>query len=736
MMSKIEKPNKEYSFNDDYTINLRIEELNYELELRGARVSGTKRNKVLALREMLNKEEEEGVVSPKHSSHIFRSAQEIQNCSLIYLSITSVLEHAMKINDTLSIQESKHRLFHLIQRLQRIVPISETEVEAIESLGKCTQHVSNKLGVHLGQSQSIEFEQTNQLQHSKYVSAEGAVGPQISDEYLTTTDFPPRESLVDITQLSQEEQLAIEDEININNVLNPRARDFRPSSEASKRSSEKSKFSYGNVIPLLPNPEILERGFGHPEIKNTLSSENIQPGISQSPINNQKTNTIGMLNNIRASNTDDDYVKIITQAFRNMVPQRRHEQPSNSQTINANIQKPSNGGYSSNLLRPSDVNHETDSQQYDMVHRIGNLEQVMSQMLSDIRGLANQNYNHNNQPVPSNFPPHYNNRNHSNQNSSINSPDSPIQPMANYNNNNFRNRKSVPVNQWKLNFTGENRGIHLLDFLNQIEMYQRSENISDPEMVLSIVHLLSGRARLWYQSIMAYTKTWTELVNEMKREFLPIDYDYQLLCDIANRTQRPNENFGEYITHMKALFRCLAQPITESHQLYFLQKNLLPKYSLAIAPLGLHTIDALSEACRRIDSVTNFNNQRSGNNLPFQTYSNFQRRYDHNYRSVNEIEELTEANDAEIAAIDRNNIQRNKSKMVNGNPFRTTTIKCWNCSTSGHSFNDCLKPRTGIFCFKCGTRDVISNNCRRCSGNAQMNSKKGEESDSEEQQPQ
>lgn len=61
-------------------------------------------------------------------------------------------------------------------------------------------------------------------------------------------------------------------------------------------------------------------------------------------------------------------------------------------------------------------------------------------------------------------------------------------------------RRTVPLHQWKLALSGDGHGIHLYDFLSEIQMLKRAEGISDEELLSSIVHLLAGRARLWYRS--------------------------------------------------------------------------------------------------------------------------------------------------------------------------------------------------------------------------------------------
>lgn len=106
--------------------------------------------------------------------------------------------------------------------------------------------------------------------------------------------------------------------------------------------------------------------------------------------------------------------------------------------------------------------------------------------------------------------------------------------------------KSVPINQWQVSFNGEGRGMHLFDFLSQVRMYQRSEMVTDEELLRAMTHLLTGRAKRWYESIYESIGSWNELVEALKREYLPRNYPFTLINDMSNRRQRVNETFGEY----------------------------------------------------------------------------------------------------------------------------------------------------------------------------------------------
>lgn len=312
-------------------------------------------------------------------------------------------------------------------------------------------------------------------------------------------------------------------------------------------------------------------------------------------------------------------------------------------------------------------------------------------------------------------------------------------------------RKTVPVHQWRISFCGEGKGLHLFDFLDQISLYQRSENISNNELLSSIVHLLTGRAKLWYRSAYDSIFTWDEFVSALKTEFLPRNYEYMLLADISSRVQRPNETFAEFITHMKSLFKCLTIPIDEDYKIFLVQKNLLPKYAVGVAPLNIQSLEQLSNVCRRIDGAYNRSNTIR---MPFQE---FQRSYDRPFarnsdrnRELMAVEHSEEANDdSSLVDIDERELLevrkprsgtsvRRDKRVVNDNQSVKRKINCWNCKKDGHGFKECNLDQDGKFCYKCGLEDTLFRDCSRCHpGNATRNlGRTGSAQDSEASSPQ
>lgn len=279
----------------------------------------------------------------------------------------------------------------------------------------------------------------------------------------------------------------------------------------------------------------------------------------------------------------------------------------------------------------------------------------------------------------------------------------------------------------KIEYDGESTASSLIDFLKLVEAFKKSERMSEEDMMNGILHLLAGRARIWYLANSRLMSSWEKLKNDMKGEFLPKNYDYNLLDKIRARKQRAGEDFGEYFTHMKVLFDSLSSAPSEQYKLYVVQANLSPKYANAIAPILIRSLNDLDNTCRRIDEMnSSMASQSSG--LPFEKrnhLSRFGSGFNRSYRDNNSfnsrgpmIHEL-ETNEPEQAQVVTTN---GEIMLVDANRRQASPIGCWNCGRTGHSFTQCPEPRDKIFCFRCGKANVTTTKCNNCSGNEQRNS--------------
>lgn len=299
-------------------------------------------------------------------------------------------------------------------------------------------------------------------------------------------------------------------------------------------------------------------------------------------------------------------------------------------------------------------------------------------------------------------------------------------------------RRTVPVHQWKLSFSGDGNGLHLYDFLAELRMFQRSEGVSDDELFASVVHLLNGRARLWYRSCFDTFGNWGEFTEAMKREFLPPKFDYRLLSNISTRRQKSTETFAEYLSTMRSLFQYLSIPIDEQHKLCIVEENMLSKYAVAAAAVEVQSLEQLANVCRRID----FAYARQPQAFPLDDHNVATRQpvrqaYGARTREVQELAAFAEpigVDRFEDLAISRDDaprqqeqrdafgdsevmeIRRGDRREVRRAP-EALSRKCYNCEKDGHVFADCPVPKTGSFCYRCGSRNVTSFTCQQCPKN-------------------
>lgn len=264
-------------------------------------------------------------------------------------------------------------------------------------------------------------------------------------------------------------------------------------------------------------------------------------------------------------------------------------------------------------------------------------------------------------------------------------------------------------------------------------MFQRSERVSDDELFSSVVHLLTGRARLWYRSWFDTFECWNDLVAAMKIEFLPPKYDYKLLTTISNRRQKSSETFAEYLNAMQSQFQHLSIPVNEQHKLSIIEENMLPKYAIATSAIEVTRLDQLSNICRRVD----YAHSKSHNSTPSDRFVEQRQGFRSNSARYREVHELGVSQqqgglraDAMASTMDGQPSQQVSANS--GAPHTDNEVleirndrsnvdvsrrECFNCLQMGHTFSTCSQPRNGQFCYRCGSRNVTTFTCQICTKN-------------------
>lgn len=621
-------------YSSDYPIHLKLEELDHELSLRGIFGLGNQRTKTSALRGWLQKESTGLASPPKQSAAIVDAQTEIMTCNDIYDDIVRISDQALRDNNVLELSASFSRLQHVMLRLERIQPTSQEDVVLVAEILDCvydaipriTQEIESRQSKRatLNRNTQIQVQRLNTTNHPEIIDNNvsrqnirlTSTSPIMAQTSLLEPNLSARESLCDLAMLREDEMADI---ISFNNS------DHIQQMEISPNIINNNNIT-GTHITTTSQSVFQDMEKELDELVKEASGIHIDAGKNRSKVptieRNQQhyefpRNNPSLLTSAR-SRTNLSTIQPVQKSQwlsqpRTSLPQFNHQrisqpllsQPAISQQhIHQSFLKQPLPAFSKRAVGLSNrrpYSNTSFSNQQLLSHQpFKSVNNVDDQQLP-YRSMMNQHYFDNIEP--SNGLNQNNYRHHNNESASM-----------------FRipqhdrrtSRRSVPINQWRLSFSGDGKGTHLYDFISQVEAMQRSEGVSDNEMMFSVIHLLNSRARLWYQTMGDQYATWEELKTAMKREFLPDNYDYHLLGEINNRTQKNGESFGEYMTHMLVLFKSIAIPITNQYKLFVIQRNLLPKYAISVAPLEITTLDQLSNVCRRIDNATT--NQRS---LPY-----------------------------------------------------------------------------------------------------------------------
>lgn len=284
--------------------------------------------------------------------------------------------------------------------------------------------------------------------------------------------------------------------------------------------------------------------------------------------------------------------------------------------------------------------------------------------------------------------------------------------------------KPVPIHQWKITFSGEDKKVSsadlsVHDFVFQVNVQKQVQGIPDVEMLGQISTLLTHGARTWYLSNYGRFHGWNDFVDALQQRFRPNYSLIDAISELSNRRQKKNETPIAYLNQMVMAIRTLPVNLTEQQQVDLIQRNLLPEVQMAVAPWQPRTVGHLEH----ILSLMNINRPSE---VAQQATKRFFVRKSVNAVQSEESEELEaeiEFTEEEICAVLRaRKLKQNvkKSDAISeeaSKPNKRADIKCHNCRESGHVFKDCPKPQQGIFCFKCGKDEVKSFECPDCQKN-------------------
>lgn len=169
-----------------------------------------------------------------------------------------------------------------------------------------------------------------------------------------------------------------------------------------------------------------------------------------------------------------------------------------------------------------------------------------------------------------------------------------------------QHQQSLPVHKWPMRFSGDpirsGNDLSIHEFLSHVSMYARTSGISEEDLVSQIMHLLSGQALSWYETVYQHIRTWQGFVNALQQKFLPEGYGYAVLNELENHKQKEGESVDAFISDMQRRLRAipLAMAQDEHYATRTIRRNLLPYYRDALRPFDTTTMAKLERRCKLI----------------------------------------------------------------------------------------------------------------------------------------
>uniref|UniRef100_A0A1Y1JUV7 CCHC-type domain-containing protein n=1 Tax=Photinus pyralis TaxID=7054 RepID=A0A1Y1JUV7_PHOPY len=256
-----------------------------------------------------------------------------------------------------------------------------------------------------------------------------------------------------------------------------------------------------------------------------------------------------------------------------------------------------------------------------------------------------------------------------------------LPPNRNYANASYvTGSKSVPVYKWGLAFTGDVNELGVNSFLQRVNELRIARHISTEQLFDSAVDLFKGDGLVWFRAIRTRVSTWEELVNKLRYDFLPTNFDDELWEEIKRRKQGQDEKPSIYIASMLNMFDRLVERPSENCQLKYILRNLQPYYATQLSLVDINSLEQLHKCCKRLEE-TRLQNSRYRNPS---AGPSFKLEPDLMYKPA-----------LKKTQVNTLGTQSSKKQItINSKPNTAKpTTSCYNCGNKGHTFHTCLEER-------------------------------------------
>lgn len=283
-----------------------------------------------------------------------------------------------------------------------------------------------------------------------------------------------------------------------------------------------------------------------------------------------------------------------------------------------------------------------------------------------------------------------------------------------------------PMSKWRLRFGGSDGDLSIDEFLFRVENLALADGIPQASLVLGLHFLLTGSAAnfYWVYRRKRPQGTWLEYRQAFLDQFATQETDLEIRKAICDRRQGQREDFGEFSLEVERMVARMRYPMEDDEVIEVLKQNMLAYLQNAIWLTPPTTLHQLKLQCRRMERLRrnqeDLSRDRKGRvNEIGASYGRAQ-----SATPILAGQSLFSAVEPPVINLDdqRDLVEAVGNMRGLGSQSRDYII-CWNCEDMGHTYADCAALERRIFCYGCGTKNVIKPQCQFCnrSGNGRTN---------------
>ncbi|XP_036345433.1 uncharacterized protein LOC118754652 [Rhagoletis pomonella] len=280
-------------------------------------------------------------------------------------------------------------------------------------------------------------------------------------------------------------------------------------------------------------------------------------------------------------------------------------------------------------------------------------------------------------------------------------------------------RKKIDLDKWHVKFDGSAKGLTIESFIFRIEKMREQYDISYYQLFTDFHCLVTGSALKWYWQVLedhadepdfGYVELKTELLNHFKSA----ESDYEIIREIMERKQAPQESFEEFYSEVHDLTFRLRKKIPEQELVGIIRGNLKPYLANVTFASRMESLAELKSECRRAEKVMRENRSRSKavNELNI-TGVEKSENLDQNYVEAfgrphhDKPQQPVQARDKLSSSVSPN-VQKPSIRSFCPSPFHL--MLCFSCGMPVDYFvknpseeNKCKSSFHNMLCFACGS---------------------------------